>query len=65
MLPFGLCNVPATFQRLMLAGMQWSQCLVYIDDIVIVGRTFEKHLQNLEAVFRRLQQAGLKIKPSK
>ena len=39
-LPFGLCNAPATFQRLMdlvLAGMQWSQCLVYLDDIIIPG----------------------------
>jgi hypothetical protein len=67
-MPFGLCNAPATFQRLMdliLAGMQWSQCLVYIDDVVVVGRTFEEHLQNLQAVFLRLKQAGLKIKPSK
>ena len=66
-MPFGLCNAPATFQRLMdliSAGMQWSQCLVYIDDVVVVGRTFQEHLQNLLAVFHSLQQAGLKVKPS-
>ena len=42
-MPFGLCNAPATFQRLMdmvLAGVKWSICLVYIDDIVIMGKTF-------------------------
>ena len=47
---FGLCNVPATFQRLMdlvLAGVQWSQCLVYLDDVIVIGKSFEEHLQNL------------------
>jgi len=42
--PFGLCNAPATFQRLMnlvLAGVEWSQCLVYLDDIIVLGRNFE------------------------
>ena len=41
-LPFGFCNGPATFQRLMnilLAGIQWDDCLVYLDDIVL-GRSF-------------------------
>ena len=67
-MPFGLCNAPATFQRLMdsvLAGLQWSTCLVYMDDIVIVGKTFTDHLTNLQQVFQRLRQAGLKLKPSK
>ena len=66
MMPFGLCNAPATFQRLIdlvLAGLQWSHCLVYIDDVVILGRNFEEHLQHLQQVFDRLRQAGLKLKP--
>ena len=66
--PFGLCNAPATFQRLMdlvLAGLQWSHCLVYIDDVIVLGRDFEDHLQNLQVVFHRLHQAGLKLKPVK
>ena len=49
-MPFGLCNAPATFQRLMnvvLAGIQWSKCLVYLDDFIIVGRQFNEHLETL------------------
>ena len=60
-MPFGLCNAPATFQRLMesvLAGLARDTCLVYIDDILVLGRTFEEHLQNLEKVFDRLREAA-------
>lgn len=67
-MPFGLCNAPATFQRLMdlvLSGVQWWQCLVYLDDVIIIGKDFDEHLRNLEAVFGRLRQAGLKLKPAK
>ena len=61
-MPFGLCNAPATFQRLMdmvLAGMQWESCLVYLDDVIIVGKTFQDHLRNLKEVFQRLREQGL------
>ena len=67
-MPFGLFNAPATFQRLMdlaLAGLQWSQCLVYLDDVIVIGKTFDEHLQNLGAVFKCIQEAGLKLKPTK
>ena len=67
-MPFGLCNAPATFQRLMdlvLAGIQWSKCLVYLDDIIIVGRNFDEHLHNLATVLHKLKAANLRIKPSK
>ena len=56
-MPFALCNSPATFQRLIdliLAGLQWSDCLVYLDDVIILGQIFANHLQNFEAVFQRL-----------
>ena len=67
-MPFGLCNAPATFQRLMdlvLAGVQWSHCLVYLDDIIVVGRSFHDHLQNLSVVLQRLKEANLRLKPAK
>jgi len=67
-MPFGLCNAPATFQRLMnivLAGIQWSRCLVYLDDVIVVGRTFREHLENLGIVLQRLREANLRLKPAK
>ncbi|GBL92230.1 Transposon Ty3-I Gag-Pol polyprotein [Araneus ventricosus] len=67
-MPFGLCNAPATFEILMetvLRGLSSEACLVYLDDIIIVGRTFEEHLNNLRKVFQRLQNANLKLSPKK
>ncbi|GBM04785.1 Transposon Ty3-G Gag-Pol polyprotein [Araneus ventricosus] len=63
-MPFGLCNAPATFERLMetvLRRLSSEACLVYLDDIIIVGRTFEEYLNNLRKVFQRLQKANLKL----
>ena len=57
-MPFGLCNGPATFQRLMdllLAGIQWNSCLVYLDDIIVLGKTLDDHLKHLAQVFQRLR----------
>ena len=67
-MPFGLCNAPATFQRLMnsvLSGLPWNSCLVYLDDIIVTGSTFSAHLDNLSQVFHRIREAGLKLQPSK
>ena len=47
-MPFGLCNAPSTFQRLMglvLAGFRWEICLAYLDDVVVFGRTWKEHLE--------------------
>ncbi|GBN99165.1 Retrovirus-related Pol polyprotein from transposon 297, partial [Araneus ventricosus] len=67
-MPFGLCNAPATFKRLMetvLRGFTSEACLVYLDDIIIAGRTFEEHLHNIRKVFQSLQKANLKLSPKK
>ena len=67
-MPFGLNNAASTFQRTMelaLQGLQWITCLIYIDDIIVYGRTFDEHLKRVEEVFERLKNAGLKLKPEK
>ena len=49
-MPFGLCNAPATFERLMdrfLQGLRWSRCLIYLDDIISFGSTFRDALDSL------------------
>ena len=67
-MPFGLTNAPATFQRLMqcvLAGLTETQCLIYLDDILVFSKSFSEHLLRLENVLIALRKAGLKLKPSK
>ena len=64
-MPFGLVNAPATFERLMervLSGIAWSECLVYLDDILVFGPDFGTTLARLEKVLDRLGEAGLKLK---
>ena len=66
MMPFGLKNAPAKFQRVMdqtLAGLPFARC--YIDDTLIFSRTLEEHLQHIDAVLQRLQSVGLKCHPGK
>ena len=51
-MPFGLCNAPATFEAMMetvLSDLLWKKCLVYLDDVIVFGKTFEECLSNLEA----------------
>ena len=67
-MPFGLCNAPATFQRLMercMGDLNLRDCLIYLDDIIIFSSTFDEHMERLQAVFERLQEHNLKLKPSK
>ncbi|XP_066445489.1 uncharacterized protein, partial [Eleutherodactylus coqui] len=67
-MPFGLTNAPGTFQRLMehcLGDLNFESVLIYLDDIVVFGTSFEDHLKKLRQVLGRLQDHGLKIKPKK
>lgn len=67
-MPFGLCNAPSTFARLIelgLKGLLWKIGLIYLDDVIVMGRTFEEEVERLKQVFGRLAGAGLKLKPKK
>ena len=67
-MPFGLFNAPATFQRLMescMGDLHLTYCLLYLDDIVVYSSTYEEHLIRLSAIFQRLRDRGLRLKPSK
>jgi len=67
-MPFGLCNAGATFQRLMniiMSGLCFQCCLVYLDNIIVFSRTPEQHLDRLRIVLERLRSARLKLTPEK
>ena len=67
-MPFGLCNAPATFQRLMqncLGELNLTYCLIYLDDVIVYSKTLEEHLQRMHVIFDRLREHGLKLKPTK
>ena len=67
-IPFGLCNAPATFERLtdqVLCGMWWSRCLVYLDDVISFARSIPEALARLEEVLGRLSDFGLQLKANK
>ena len=67
-MPFRLTSSPSTFERLMeliLAGLRFVTCLIYLDDTMVYGKTFLEELERLEEVFVRFESAGLKLKPGK
>ena len=66
-MPFGLCNAPATFQRLMqkvLAGLE-SFYSVYTDDILVFSELEEEHVNHLNQSFQRSRRFCLKTPPRK
>ena len=63
-LPFGLCNAPATFSRLMdnvFSGLSWEVCLYYLDDIIVFSKDWEEHLQWLWMVLSCLRDVNLRL----
>lgn len=63
-LPFGLKNAPAIFQRMIddvLKEFIGRICYVYIDDIIVFGRSEEETLRNVDTIFKRLEEANLKV----
>jgi hypothetical protein len=58
---FGFCKAPVTFERLLetvLRGYIYDSCLVCLDDVIVIDRTFQKHLLNLRKVFQRFREAS-------
>ena len=67
-MPFGLCNAPPTFQRLMqncLGELNLTYCIIYLDDVIVFSEMPKEHLQRMHVVFDHLREHGLKLKPSK
>ena len=49
-MPFGLCNMPVTFQRLMqntLGELNLTYCIIYLDAVIVFRHTEEEHLEHL------------------
>lgn len=67
-MPFGLCNAPATFERMMdflLRGYKWSTYLCYLDNVIVFPPTFDSHLSHLAAILEVFREAGLQLNSSK
>lgn len=67
-MPMGLTNAPATlqsFMELVLKGLPWHICMVYLDNILIYSRSFDDHIAAWEEVFSRIGAAGLWLKAKK
>ena len=61
-LPFGVASAPSCFQRVMESLLKGIPgVVIYIDDVLVTGKTDEEHLAALEEVLQRLEQAGLRL----
>jgi len=67
-LPFCLSNAPENFQRaidIILGGLKWKSCLVYLDDITVFSQSAGEHVEQLREVFAALHGAGVSLKAKK
>ncbi|GBN03213.1 hypothetical protein AVEN_36787-1 [Araneus ventricosus] len=67
-MPFGLCNAPAIFERMMdtvLLDLKWNICLCYLDYIVVYVPNFQEHEFRLRKVLKYIQEAGLTLNSNK
>ena len=67
-LPMGLSSSSHCFERLtetVLRGLQYEELLVYMDEVIVFSANQDQHVERLSRMLSRLQDAGLKIKPSK
>ena len=67
-MPVDMCKSPSTFQRLMdllIAGLTWHGVLIYVDDLLIYGNSFDQHFDRFKEVLSRLREANLKLAPTK
>ena len=63
-MPFGLRNAPATFQRaldIILSGVRWQTCLIYLDDVIIFSKDIKSHLGHVDEILTLLGQAGITL----
>ena len=63
-MPLGLPNAPAIIQRalyIILAGLMWQICLVFLDDVIIFSANAEQHVKDVDMVFHRLREAGVTL----
>ena len=67
-LPMGCSSSPGLFQlamQLMLRGIHWALCLVYLDDVIVFSKTFDQHVMDVNKVLLRFEKAGVTVKPAK
>jgi len=63
-MPYGLTNAPATLQRaldILLSGLKWQLCLVYLDDVIIFSASAEEHVEDVDVVLTQLREAGVTL----
>ena len=67
-IPYGLMNAPPCFQRYInecLYNLKDKICVAYLDDILIFGKSFSEHCENVIKVLKCLKSQGIKLNPKK